>query len=70
MLPDYTVAGIGTDAGKLGLILGALINEDQHLCPGSPGELVTALALDIVSGVFNGRYAGLPVPYCGGALPP
>jgi hypothetical protein len=69
LLPDYTVAGIGTDAGKLGLILGALINEDQHLCLGSPGELVTALALDIVSGVFNGRYAGLPVPYCGGALP-
>jgi hypothetical protein len=69
LLPDYTVSGIGTDAGKLGLILGALINEDQHLCPGKPGELVTALALDIVSGVFNGRYDGLPVPYCGGALP-
>jgi hypothetical protein len=31
--------------------------------------LVTALALDIVSGVFNGRYDGLPVPYCGGELP-
>jgi Kelch motif/Galactose oxidase, central domain len=69
LLPDHTVSGIGTDAGKLGLILGALINEDQHLCPGNPGELVTALALDIVSGVFNGRYDGLPVPYCGGALP-
>jgi Kelch motif len=69
LLPDYTVSGIGTDAGKLGLILGALINEDQHLCPGNPGELVTALALDIVSGVFNGRYDGLPVPYCGGELP-
>jgi Kelch motif/Galactose oxidase, central domain len=69
LLPDYTVSGIGTDAGKLGLILGALINEDLHLCPGNPGELVTALALYIVSGVFNGRYAGLPVPYCGGALP-
>jgi Kelch motif/Galactose oxidase, central domain len=69
LLPDYTVSGIGTDAGKLGLILGALINEDQHLCPGNPGELVTALALDIVSGVFNGRHDGLPVPYCGGELP-
>jgi hypothetical protein len=69
LLPDYTVSGIGTDAGKLGLILGALINEDQHLCPGKPGELVTALALDIVSGVFNGRHDGLPVPYCGGELP-
>ena len=69
LLPDYSVAGVGTEAGKLGLILGALINEDQHLCPGSPGELVTALALDISNGVFNGRYDGLPVPYCGGALP-
>jgi hypothetical protein len=69
LLPDYTVSGVGTDAGKLGLILGALINEDQHLCPGKPGGLVTALAADIVSGVFNGRHAGLPVPYCGGELP-
>ena len=69
LLPDYTITGVGTDAGKLGLILGALINEDQHLCPGNPGELVIALALDISNGVFNGRYDGLPVPYCGGELP-
>jgi hypothetical protein len=31
--------------------------------------LVTALAADISSGVFNGRHNGLPVPYCGGELP-
>ena len=69
LLPDYTAAGVGTDAGRLGLILGALINEDQHLCPGKPGGLVTALAADMTNGVFNGRYQGLPVPYCGGMLP-
>jgi hypothetical protein len=69
LLPDYTAAGVGTDAGKLGLILGALINEDQHLCPNAPGGLVAALAADISNGVFNGRYQGLPVPYCGGMLP-
>ena len=32
LAPDYTAVGVGTDAGKLGLILGALIDEDQHLC--------------------------------------
>jgi Kelch motif len=65
LLPDYTAAGVGTDAGKLGLILGALINEDQHLCPNAPGGLVAALAADMVNGVFNGKYGGLPIPYCG-----
>jgi len=50
LLPDYTVSGIGTDAGNLGLILEALINEDQHLCPSKPGGLVIALAADIYSG--------------------
>lgn len=69
LLPDYTESAIGTDAGNLGLILGALINEDQHLCPGKPGGLVIALAADIYSGVFNGRRAGLAVPYCGKYLP-
>jgi hypothetical protein len=69
LTPDYTAVGVGTDAGKLGLILGALINEDQHLCPGKPGGLVTALAADISDGVFNGRNAGLAVPYCGKYLP-
>jgi hypothetical protein len=70
LLPDYSVAGVGTDAGKLGLILGALINEDQHLCPAAPGGLVNALALDMANGRFNGRWNGRPIPYCGGNLPP
>jgi hypothetical protein len=69
LLPDYSVMGIGTDAGKLGLILGALVNEDQHLCPNKPGGLVIALAADISNGTFNGKQDGLPVPYCGGKLP-
>ena len=30
LLSDYTASGIGTDAGRLGLVIGALINEDQH----------------------------------------
>jgi WD40 repeat protein len=70
LMPDYSVTGVGTDAGKLGLILGALINEDQHLCPAAPGGLVTALALDMANGRINGRWNGAPIPYCGGNLPP
>jgi len=69
LAPDYSMAGVGTDAGKLGLILGALINEDQHLCPAAPGGLMTALAHDIESGSFNGRWNNAPIPYCGGKLP-
>ena len=60
---------MGTDAGKLGLILGALINEDQHLCPGNPGGFVAALSQDIADGVFDGLRNGTPVSYCGGQLP-
>jgi hypothetical protein len=69
LAPDYTAAGVGTDAGKLGLILGALINEDQHLCPGKPGGLVAALKADISDGHFDGRKAGVAVSHCGGKLP-
>jgi hypothetical protein len=69
LAPDYTAVGVGTDAGKLGLILGALINEDQHLCPGKPGGLVAALKADISDGHFDGRKAGVAVSYCGGKLP-
>lgn len=69
LLPDYTELGVGTDAGKLGLILGALINEDQHLCPNAPGGLVRALAADISNGTFNGRVGGHAIYYCGGYLP-
>jgi hypothetical protein len=65
LLPDYTKSGVGTDPGNLGLILGALINEDRHLCPGTPGGLAAALAADISDGVFDGTSAGLAVPYCG-----
>jgi hypothetical protein len=68
LVPDYTKAGVGTDAGNLGLVLGAIINEDQYLCPSSPGGLVTALSADISDGVFDGMKAGTAVPYCGGNL--
>jgi len=69
LAPDYTAVGVGTDAGKLGLILGALINDDQHLCPGKPGGLIAALKADISDGHFDGRKAGVAVSYCGGKLP-
>ena len=69
LLPDYSVAGVGTDAGKLGLTVGALINEDQHLCPSAPGELVSALAKDIGDGTFDGRQNGSSISFCGGNLP-
>ena len=74
LAPDYTAADVSTDAGKLGLIVGALINEDENLCPGAPGALVTALSADIAKGDFNGRTQDLgngnPISYCGGNLPP
>jgi hypothetical protein len=64
---DYATSG--TDAANLGLILGALINEDQALCPGSPGGLVTALATDLADGAFDGQDAnGASIDYCGGSL--
>ena len=70
LTPDYTVSGVGTDAGNLGLILGALINEDQLLCPGAPGGLALSLGTDLSDGVFDGKEFGGPVPYCGsGTLP-
>ena len=73
LAPDYTAADVSTDAGKLGLIVGALINEDENLCPGAPGALVTALSADIAKGDFNGRTQDLghgnPISYCGGNLP-
>jgi len=75
IFPSYIGAAEGTDAGNLGLILGAIINEDQHLCPSAPGGLVAALSLDLEDGVFNGAFppgcdcASSPVPYCGGFLP-
>ena len=67
LIPGYTTTG--TDQANLGLVLGAIINEDQFLCPGSPGSLVTALAADISDGVFDGKASGTPVSYCGGSLP-
>ena len=68
--PDYTGATVGTDAGNLGLILGAMINEDQYLCPPAAGTLVTSLAADIADGVFDGLNFGSPIGYCGGDLAP
>jgi len=69
LIPSYSPNAIGTDAGKMGLILGALINEDQELCPGAAGGLVTALANDIADGQFNGYYGAHAIPYCGATLP-
>jgi hypothetical protein len=68
--PDYTTANEGTDPDNLGLILGAIINEDQALCPAAPGGLVSALAADISDGIFDGLNAGTAIQYCnGGTLP-
>jgi hypothetical protein len=70
LTPNYTASGVGTDAGNLGLILGALINEDQLLCPSAPGGLALSLATDLSDGVFDGKEFGAPVSYCsGGTLP-
>jgi hypothetical protein len=67
LLADYSTTG--TDAANLGLILGALINEDQTLCPASPGGLVTTLAMDLADGAFDGKDAnGNSIGYCGGTL--
>jgi hypothetical protein len=67
MIPSYNTTG--TNQANLGLILGAIINEDQYLCAGTPGALVTALAADISDGVFDGTASGTPVRYCGSNLP-
>jgi hypothetical protein len=70
LTPDYTASGVGSDAGNLGLILGALINEDQLLCPSTPGGLALSLGTDLSDGVFDGKAFGAPVSYCGsGTLP-
>jgi hypothetical protein len=66
---NFTTAGVGTDAGNFGLIIGALVNEDQSLCPAAPGGLITELSADIADGVFDGMAAGVAVPYCGMNLP-
>ena len=67
LLAGYTTTG--TDAANLGLVLGALINEDQTLCSASPGSLVTALATDLADGAFDGKDAnGNLIAYCGGSL--
>jgi hypothetical protein len=67
LLANY--AATGTDAANLGLILGALINEDQILCSKAPGGLVTALATDLADGAFDGKDADQnSIDYCGGDL--
>ena len=67
-LPSYVSTAVGSNAGNLGLVLGALINEDQNLCPSWPGGLVAALSADIADGVFDARYLGAPIAYCGTQL--
>jgi len=67
-LPSYAPAAVGTNAGNLGLVLGALINEDQNLCPSWPGGLVAALSADIADGIFDARDLGAPIAYCGTQL--
>jgi len=68
LTPLYTPAAVGTDAGRLGLILGAMVNEDELACPSAPGGLVSALSSDISDGTFDGTNSGTPVSYCGGNL--
>jgi len=68
LVPNYTAGGIGTDAGNLGLVLGAIINEDQLLCPSTPGGLSAALSADFADGIFDGQDFSDPVTYCGGNL--
>ncbi len=68
LTPLYTSGAVGTDAFRLGLILGAMVNEDQLACPSAPGGLVSALSSDISDGVFDGASSGTPVSYCGGNL--
>ena len=70
LVPDYSVSGIGTDAGNLGLVLGAIINADQLLCPNNPGGLATALADDLSDKVFDGKEFGVAISYCNSPLPP
>ena len=69
LIPDFSAAGLGTDAGKLGLVVGAIINEDQVLCPASPGSLVTALTSDFCDGVFDGKSLTRNVSYCNQTMP-
>jgi len=69
LLPDYTAAGVGSDAGKLGVVLGGLIAEDQALCPKAAGGLVTALAQDVSDGLFDGKANAVVLRYCGMTLP-
>jgi hypothetical protein len=69
LTPSYLASAVGTDAGNLGLILGAIINEDQALCPDSPGALVGALAQDLHDGVFDGTDDGSSIVYCNQTLP-
>ncbi len=68
LTPLYTRAAPGTDAGRLGLILGALSNEDELACSNAPGGLVAALASDIYDGIFDGTKSGTAISYCGGTL--
>jgi Kelch motif/Galactose oxidase, central domain len=70
LAPLYSAASAGTDAGRLGLILGALVNEDQVACEGTihTSGLVSALSSDISDGVFDGMNSGTPVIYCGDDL--
>jgi N-acetylneuraminic acid mutarotase len=71
LVPDYTTGDLDSDAGKLGLILGALVTEDETHCPApATGGLVAALAADIGDNVFDGIDVNkASVPYCGGNLP-
>ena len=68
LAPQYASGAIGTDAGRLGLILGGLVNEDELACPASPGALVTALSSDISDGIFDGMKSGSAISYCGSNL--
>ena len=69
LTPLYMSGAVGTDSFRLGLILGAIVNEDQLACSATPGALVTALSSDISDGVFDGTNSGTAVSYCSANLP-
>ena len=66
--PDYTAATVGTDAGNLGLILGAMINEDQYLCPGGAGSPGQRPVIGYRRRRLRWPEFQHPISYCGGLL--
>ncbi len=72
LLPLYTKAAASSDpdAFRLGMVLGGLVKEGEDLKPGSPDDLIAALAADIADGVFDGKSGTTPVDMPGGSTLP